>query len=258
MKHNPLITIVTVCFNSEETICDTLKSVASQSYKNFEHIIIDGVSTDTTLEKINTWNKHKIILYSEKDHGIYDAMNKGISLAKGDIVGFLNSDDVYAGNNVLKIIAQAMSNPSVDASYGDLVYVDRFNLKKVRRYWKSSQYKPRLFENGWVVPHPTFYVKRKIYSKYGNFDTKLKLAADFDLILRLLCVYSVRSVYIPTVLVKMRLGGASNASFLSIYSQNKEIIRSFKKYGLNVGVKFFICRIALKVLQFIRKLYLKI
>jgi glycosyltransferase involved in cell wall biosynthesis len=247
------ITIITVCFNSSETIGDTLDSVYKQTYKNIEHIIIDGMSTDNTLEIITKKGAHVSKLISEKDNGIYDAMNKGIHIATGDVIGFLNSDDVFAEVDVISSIAKTMADSSVDACYGDLVYVDQYDVNKVVRYWRSCKYQTGLFERGWVAAHPTFYARREIYQKFGGFDLNLTLAADFDVILRFLRVQSITSAYIPEVMVKMRLGGASNSGFFNLVRQNIEIANAFRKYNLDVGIKLFIFRLVSRCLQFIRK-----
>ncbi len=247
------ITIITVCFNSAATIGQTLESVNAQSYKNIEHIIVDGKSTDDTLEIIAKKGTHVSKLLSEKDCGIYDAMNKGISIATGDVIGFLNSDDVFAGVDVVSTIAKTMADLSFDACYGDLVYVEKYDLNKIVRYWKSCKYHSGLFERGWVAAHPTFYARREIYQRYGGFDLNFTLAADFDVILRFLRVKCISSVYIPEVLVRMRLGGASNSGFFSLIRQNIEIAKAFRKYNLNVGLKLFLFRVTTRFLQFIRR-----
>lgn len=223
------ITIVTVCRNSAATIRDTLESVASQSYRNLEHIIIDGGSTDETLAVINEWKKYPVRLISEPDKGIYDAMNKGIRLATGDVVGILNSDDLYYDVHVLETVFRTMNGGTVDACYADLIYVDRNNPEKIIRYWKSCIFKKGLFLKGWAPPHPTFFVRRCIYEKYGLFDLNYCLAADFELMVRFLERPEIKSAYIPKIFVKMRFGGASNKSVMNIIRQNIEIYKACKK-----------------------------
>ena len=247
------ISVVTVCYNSATTIGDTLRSVREQTYKNIEHIIIDGESKDNTLEIVAALGPHVATLVSERDSGIFDAMNKGLALATGEIIGFLNSDDVFANKDVVSKIAQTMADQSIDACYGDLIYVAQYDVNKVVRYWKSREYKNGLFQRGWVPAHPTFYARRKLYQDYGYFDIDLQLAADFDILLRFFEAHRISSAYIPDVLVKMRLGGASNASFSNILQQNREIAMAFRKYGFNVGMKPFIFKLLLRFLQFIRK-----
>ena len=225
----PRITIVTVCYNSVGTIRDTLESVALQSNKNFEHIIVDGGSTDGTVAVIREWKKHPISLISEPDKGIYDAMNKGIRLATGDIIGILNSSDLYYDSHVLENVSVVMSDASVDACYADLISVDQSNLNKIIRYWKSCVFKKGLFKKGWVPPHPTFFVRRLVYEKYGLFDLNYSLAADFELMARLLERFQIQSIYVPKIFIKMRFGGVTNNSAVNIIRQNIEIYKACKE-----------------------------
>jgi glycosyltransferase involved in cell wall biosynthesis len=169
---------------------------------------------------------------SEKDQGIYDAMNKGITLATGDIIGFINSDDFYASPDVLAKVAGIFDNPDVDACYGDLCYVRQEDTSALVRYWKSSSLYPGAFESGWCPPHPTFFVRREVYQRYGGFDLSYKLAADMELMLRLLVTKKIRAQYIPAVLVKMRVGGATNRNLRNIVRQNQEILRALQLHGL--------------------------
>ena len=245
------ITIVTVCYNSVTTIRDTLESVALQSNNNFEHIIVDGGSTDGTVAVIREWKKHPIRLVSEPDKGIYDAMNKGIRLATGDIIGILNSSDLYYDSHVLENVSKVMSNLSIDACYADLIYVDQSNLKKIIRYWKSCFFQKGLFQKGWVPPHPTFFVRRSIYEKYGLFDLNYSLAADFELMARLLERFQIRSVYVPRIFIKMRFGGVSNNSVINIVKQNIEIYQACKKNNIQLSMaSFFITKIVSRIKQF--------
>lgn len=234
------ISIITVCLNSVATIRDTLESVESQSYKNMEHIIIDGGSTDGTLALISKWSKHPVRLISEPDKGIYDAMNKGIRIATGDIVGILNSDDSYYDSHVLENVSAAMNDASIDACYADLIYVDKNNLNKVARYWKSSDFKKGLFSRGWMPPHPTFFIRRSIYEKYGLFDLSYTLAADVELLARFLEKFQIKSVYIPKIFIKMRSGGVSNKSVFNIIKQNLFIYKACRKNDVRVSLFLFV------------------
>ncbi len=247
------ISIITVCFNSADTLAATLRSVREQTYQDIEHIVIDGGSTDKTMEVLASAGPHVAKIVSEPDRGIYDAMNKGLAVATGDIVGFLNSDDVLSHAAVVSTIAGALTDPAIDACYGDLVYVAQHDLNKLVRYWKSSDYRPGLFERGWVPAHPTFYARRTLYQRYGGFDLQFRLAADFEMLLRLFEAHNIVSVYIPEVLVKMRLGGATNVSFENVRRQNMEIARAFRKYGLQPGLKLFAFRLMSRLSQFLRK-----
>lgn len=244
------ISVITVCFNSEATIGQTLQSVREQTHGDIEHVVVDGGSRDNTLEVVATEGPHVVKLVSEPDSGIYDAMNKGLALATGDVIGFLNSDDVFAHAEVVSKIALAMTDSAIDACYGDLVYVTQDDLNKIVRYWKSGQYRQGLFERGWVPAHPTFYARRKLYEKYGGFDLDMKLAADFDILLRFFEVHRIRTAYIPDVLVRMRLGGATNVSLGNVLRQNVEIAKAFRKYGLRVGLKPFAFKLMSRLSQF--------
>jgi glycosyltransferase involved in cell wall biosynthesis len=215
------VTIITTTYNSSDTVRDTLLSVASQSYRSIEHIVIDGASTDNTVDIINEF-PHVSRLVSEKDNGIYDAMNKGIAMATGDIVGILNSDDFFADNSVVEKIVQTFIQSGSDAVYGDLLFVDRWNISRIKRIWVAGDYRPMLLYRGWMPPHPTFYVRRHCYEQFGNFNTQFKVAADYDMLIRLLLVNRIRVTYIPRVLINMRTGGVSTRSFRRRFSINRE------------------------------------
>jgi glycosyltransferase involved in cell wall biosynthesis len=221
------ISIITATYNSAATVRDTLACIASQQYPNIEHLIMDGGSKDNTLAIVKEF-AHVAKVISEKDKGIYDAMNKGVQQATGDIIGILNSDDFYTGPLVLSKVATQFEDPSVEAVYGDLQYVKQDNIQVVTRTWKSGKYKKKLLYYGWMPPHPTFFVRRHIYEKCGLFNTELRSAADYELMLRVLLKYEARAQYIPEVLVKMRAGGMSNASLMNRFRANKEDARAWK------------------------------
>ncbi len=235
------ISIITVCFNSETTIEDTIKSVVEQKNVAVEHVIIDGGSNDGTLDILN---KSKSIskIFSEKDDGIYDAMNKGIAIATGDIIGTLNADDFYINNQVLKSVANVFLDPSVEACYSDLIYVRQDDVDKVVRFWKSSDYKVGLFKDGWMPPHPTFFVRRSVYKRFGGFDLNYKLAADFELLFRFIEQNKIKTRYLAKVLVKMRLGGASNKNISNVIKQNKEIISILSGHYVHFSILRFLIR----------------
>jgi glycosyltransferase len=216
-----LVSIITGTYNSDATVRDTLISVQKQTYKNIEHIIIDGASTDKTLEVINNTG-HCGPVRSESDNGIYDAMNKGIDVAKGDIIGILNSDDFYTEDDVIEKVVETFKSSNCDAVYGDLDYVDTHNTKKVLRKWIAGGYKRSLFLNGWMPPHPTFFVKKQVYDKFGKFNIALKSSADYELLLRFLYINRIKVVYIPGVMVHMRTGGHSNKSLRNRLKAHKE------------------------------------
>jgi glycosyltransferase involved in cell wall biosynthesis len=250
------ISIITVTYNSASVISDCLQSVKSQKYVDIEHIIVDGASTDGTLSFLESKREQLNTLISEADKGIYDAMNKGIKIANGDIIGFLNSDDFYANNEVLSKVADIFfNNPSLDACYSDLVYVDQFNTSKIVRYFKSCNFIPGLFAKGWCPPHPTFFVRRSIFERFGSFDLNYSIASDVDLMMRFLEVHKINVFYIPEICVKMRMGGTTNKNLKNIWTQNKEIIFSLKKNNLQVNIiSFFFHKVISRSKQFFKRL----
>tara|TARA_B100000768_G_scaffold171804_1_gene179437 strand:- start:155 stop:910 length:756 start_codon:yes stop_codon:yes gene_type:complete len=241
------ISIITVTYNSEKTIRTTLDSVAKQTWNDIEHIIIDGNSSDKTLEIVKKF-PHVSLVISEKDEGIYDAMNKGIRESSGDVIGFLNSDDWFYSNSVLAEIHNGF-NLNVDAVYGDLVFVKNELDKTPKRIWISEPYKNKAFLLGWVPPHPTFYAKKSVYLQYGLFKSELMFAADFDIMCRFLEKESIVTKYLPGYKVKMRLGGATTKNITNIIKGNIEIFKSLRANGLNPGPSFIIKKILLKMKQ---------
>lgn len=230
MQDKIKISIVTVVFNGAHTINDAIDSVLVQKYQNVEYIVIDGGSMDETIKIIKKHAGNISFWVSEPDKGIYDAMNKGIGMATGDIIGVLNSDDVYANPDVLASVAGAFKT-GCDCCYSDLVYVDR-GLDKVIRHWNSGEYVPGSFRKGWHPPHPTFFAKKTLYDRYGLFNTGYKIAADYEIMLRFLERYGASVRYIPEVAVKMRVGGASNRSVSNIAKANMEVRRAWVDNGL--------------------------
>jgi glycosyltransferase involved in cell wall biosynthesis len=222
------LTIITVAYNSAATIADTVRSVANQTYSNIEHLVVDGQSNDLTLQVVEA-NRHPgLIICSEPDHGIYDAMNKGLSRATGEVIGFLNSDDFYADATVLEKIAAAFQDETVEACFADLVYVNQ-DTTRVARYWKSKPFIKGDFSKGWCPAHPTFYIRKSALQRFGLFDQSFKLAADVEFMMRYLEQGGVKSIYIPHVFVRMRLGGATNQSWKNIWKQNNEIFVALRK-----------------------------
>ncbi len=253
-QDSPLITVVTVVFNGAETLEHTIRTVMEQTYDNVEHIIIDGGSTDATLGIIRKYEGDIDYWVSEKDEGIYDAMNKGIALASGEIVAFINADDFYASPRVLTTVAAAFEKSGADCCYGDLCYVSQVDPTRTVRYWRSSAFLPGSFEKSWHPPHPTFFVRRSVYHRLGGFDLNFKIAADFELMARYLEVARISSHYIPEVLVKMRLGGTSNRSLSNIVKQNVEIRRALKKLGLRFMLtRFVLNKLVSRAIQFVRR-----
>lgn len=244
------ISVVTVCRNAESTIENTIDSVAGQTCNNVEHIIVDGASTDGTLDIIRRYEAVVAKWVSEPDQGIYDAMNKGLAMATGDIVGFLNSDDILASPTVLEQIDQVFRDESLDACFADLVYVDKHDLAKVVRYWKSSSFFAGAFSQGWCPAHPTFYARKSVYDSLGGFDTSYKLAADADLMMRYLEKGGIKSLYVPEVWVRMRLGGQTNRNISNILQQNREILQALRSNGLVVSpARFAAKKLTRRILQ---------
>jgi len=227
------ISVITVSFNAAATIGETLRSVASQSYGNVEHIVVDGGSTDGTVEIIRRHEAGLARWVSEPDKGLYFAMNKGVGMATGDVIGVLNADDVYAGPDALAHVAEAFQMRGVDSCYADLVYVDKRRGGVVRR-WTSGEYTKGMFRKGWHPPHPTFFVRREVYERHGVFDPKFRISADYEIMLRFLERRGVSTTYIPEVLVRMRTGGLSNQSLMAIVSANVECCRAWRRNGMAV------------------------
>ena len=241
------ISIITATYNSAATIADCLASVTSQTWP-VEHIIIDGASKDNTLELVCRLAPAARI-FSEPDNGIYDAMNKGIRLASGDIVGILNSDDFYAGPQVLEKVATRFWRSDVDALFADLVYVRPSNLDRVVRYYAGVGCTPEKFAWGWMPPHPTFFVRRELYARYGLFHTDYQIAADYELTARFLARHKVRYAYLPEVIVKMRAGGVSTRSLRSTWILNREILRACAENGIPTNILKVYSKYFRKVLQ---------
>lgn len=224
------ITVITVCLNAVKTIASTLKSVADQTHPDIEHIIIDGGSTDGTVESINKHSKSSVLI-SEPDDGLYDAMNKGLSLATGDIIGFLNSDDVFANNSVLTVVAENIADNN--AVFADIQFYRDNDFMIPFRLYSSASFSPASLARGMMPAHPSLYVRRDIYKKVGSYNTAYKIAADFDMIIRIFNSEDFRWKYLPSVFVNMRMGGASNSSLKNIILLNQESLMSCRDNGIN-------------------------
>jgi len=245
------ISVITVVRNAQDTIADTIESVASQTYSNVEHIIIDGASTDNTLAVINEYKSHNLIVLSEQDNGLYDAMNKGITLAHGDIIGLLNADDVFQDSSVLDQVAEAHSDLALDACYADLVYVETDNVNKVTRNWRSQAFRSGLCFSGWMPAHPTFYVKKRVYEAVGLYNISLGFQADLEFCTRAFEVHHISSRYIPKLWVRMRLGGVTNNRIRDILKGNWQSYQALKRLGLRRGpLSFFVLKWGAKIPQF--------
>ena len=245
-------TIITVAYNSAATIADTLHSVAAQTYPDIEHIVIDGASTDNTLAVVESRGAHVGKLVSERDQGIYDAMNKGLALASGDFVGFLNADDMLAGPDVVAAIARTAGATNANAVFGDLVYVNKDRPTELVRYWRSGAFAPSRLRFGWMPPHPTLYVRASLVRALGPFDLRFGIAADYDFILRYFNHPGIGVAYLPQVLVKMRTGGASNHSLRALLNKSREDLFALRKNQVG-GLLTLVCKNARKLPQFFSK-----
>ncbi len=249
------LSLITITYNSSSTIADTIKSVLNQTYSDIEYLVIDGASKDNTLSIIKEYEPQfngRMKWISEPDNGIYDAMNKGILMATGDIIGILNSDDLFFDNDVLKDIAHTFEYNDIDCLYGNLKFVDAMDINKVVRTWKGSQHYPNGFLKGWHPAHPTFYVRKEVYEKYGVFDTSFDVSADFELMLRFIEKHKISNLYIDRYFVKMRMGGESTGSIKKIIKGNKNILRALKKNGYNVSKIYPIKRLLPKAINVIK------
>lgn len=259
-----MISLITATFNASATLADNLASVTAQGMA-VEHLIIDGGSADGTLGRVRAYCAEAPDLrrwVSETDRGIYDAMNKGIALATGDVVGILNADDVYASGDVLAKVSRVFEDPQVDACYGDLLYVSEFGRKargegregfRAVRYWKSGAFHPKKFYWGWMPPHPTFFVRRSVYERFGVFNLDLGTAADYELMLRFLLKHRIQVAYIPEVLVHMRVGGASNATLKARLAANRMDRKAWLVNGLKPWPWTLACKPLRKIPQWFRK-----
>jgi glycosyltransferase len=247
------VSIITISYNSAETIEDTIKSVVSQDYSNIEYIIIDGASKDATLSIVDKYKDKIAKVISEKDKGIYDAMNKGVQNATGDIIGILNSDDYYYDTTVISEVVRLFELEKTDGLYADLVYVDRTDSDKIIRYWKSGNYKPGKFLQGWMPPHPTFFVKKEVYQNFGLYNTELRSAADYEYMLRVIHKHGISLTYMPRILTKMRVGGMSNVSLKNRWRANMEDRRAWKMNGVKPRWYTLTVKPLSKLLQFLNK-----
>ena len=230
-----MITIITATYNSGKTIRDTLESVLRQTYKDYEYLIIDGASEDDTLAIIKEYElkfEGRLKFISESDNGIYDAMNKGLKIATGDVVGILNSDDSYTSDDALQVIADAFAQNDIDATYGDIHYVNDKNLQKCVRYYSSSVFRRPLMRFGLMPAHPSFYCRKRVYDAYGYFDTSYRIAADFENLLRLIFIHRIKTKYIHKDFVTMRTGGASTKGLRCRTQIMHEHLRAMKQNGV--------------------------
>ncbi len=248
------VSLITVTFNSGKTLCDTILSVLLQSYTNIEYIIVDGLSNDNTVNIIREYEplfQGRLKWISERDSGLYDAMNKGIQMSTGDIVGIVNSDDFYHRKDVILRVSEAFKNKEVQAVYGDVRFVNPYNLNKTIRYYSSKNFSPKRFRYGFMPAHPTFFTYRKYFEEFGYYKADYKIAADYELLIRFLYTYKLKSKYLPLDFMKMRTGGASTASIKSNLLLNKEIIRACRENGIWTCMPLLFLKYFIKVFELI-------
>jgi glycosyltransferase involved in cell wall biosynthesis len=246
------VSIITPTLNSAKFIRDCIESVKNQSYSDIEHIIVDGGSVDSTLEIVKEYEgSYNLRVINQKDNGIYDALNKGIENASGEIIAILHSDDLYQNNEVIEKVVEIFRTQKVDSCYGDLYYVKKDDINKVVRYWKAGGCKKDKFRHGFMPPHPSFFVKKEVYEKYGLFDTSYKISGDYELMVRFLYKNSISCYYISEVLVKMRIGGKSNKDLKHILIKMKEDYRVIKKYNVG-GLNTLLLKTITKISQFLK------
>jgi Predicted glycosyltransferases len=247
---NITVSVITVSYNSVRTISDTIKSVLTQTYPDIEYIIIDGSSSDGSIELVKSFGNSISKFVSEPDNGIYGAINKGIRLATGDIVGILNSDDFFYDNNVIERVATLFRENEIDAVFGDAQFVNQINTSKIVRYYSSGSFNPNKFKYGFMPAHPSFYVKRALFEKLGYYKTDYKIAADFELLLRFLYINRIKYKYLEMPFLSMRMGGVSNKSIHSKYILNKEIYRACKENGIQTNYFLLYFKYIIKMFEF--------
>lgn len=243
------VSIITCTYNSAKTVADTIRSVNAQTYTNIEHIIVDGLSKDNTLEIVKQYAGERQIVKCEKDNGIYDAFNKGIKMATGDIIGVLNSDDFFTSDNIIEQVVNAFNKENIDAVYGDIHFVNPDNLNKCVRYYSSKSFRPWMMRMGFMFAHPSFYVKREYYENIGLYKTDYKIAADFELLLRFVVKNKINCKYLPLDFVTMRTGGASTEGIKSKNIINKECLRACKENNYYSNIILMWLRIVYKVFE---------
>jgi len=244
------VSVITVSLDSADTIEACIRSVIGQTHQNIEHISVDGRSLDGTLDLIENYRDHFAARLSERDGGIYQAMNKGLALARGDLVGFLNSDDVYAANDIIARVVEVLEGQNLDSCYGDLVYVDREDSGRAVRYWKAGPYRAQNFEKGWMPPHPAFFVRRAVYERYGGFNLDFPVVADYEIMLRFLYRHRTTAGYLPRVIIRKRAGGVSKPTLFNVVRNNAACYRAWRINGLRPRPGIFLRKVFSKFSQF--------
>ncbi len=246
------ISVLTVVYNRVDTIATAIQSVTNQIYPNVEHVVVDGDSSDGTLSIINANKRPAMLVFSETDDGIYDALNKAIALSSGDIIGIMHSDDFFAHNQVLSKIAEFFTDPKIDAVYGDLDYISASDLNHVLRRWKAGSFASAKLNRGWMPPHPTLFIRRRVVEAWGGYDIRYRISADYDAMLRYLVKGQIKVAYIPEVLVKMRVGGESNRSLGRILLKSREDLQAIRRNGVG-GVGTLAWKNLSKLYQFFKR-----
>jgi len=241
------VSIITVSFNSAKTIADTIESVLSQDFPDIEYIIVDGQSSDDTVQIIRQYENRISKWISEKDQGMYDAMNKGIAMATGDVIGILNSDDVYMNNHVISDLMTLLEKQKAQVVFADLILVDQNDDNKVLRYYDSGHFHPDKFRYGWMPAHPTVFVRRELYQVVGPFSTTYQIAADYEMLIRMLAIQKAPYAYFPKPVVRMRSGGASTAGISRNWILNQEIVRACKENGIYSNMAMLLLKIPAKL-----------
>ncbi|MBK8581094.1 MAG: glycosyltransferase family 2 protein [Flavobacteriales bacterium] len=247
------VSVITVCYNSVTEIEETIRSVMVQDHADIEHIVIDGGSTDGTQDKIKRYSECISHFVSEKDAGVYDAMNKGLKLATGDVVAFVNAGDMMATRNTVSYMVRAFEEGDCDVIYGDALMVDPDDITKVKRFWKGGEYKRENFRKGWMPPHLGTYIRKRAYDRFGLFNTELSVSADYELMFRFLYKHKLSARYVPKVLVRFRLGGVSNRSFAHVWRANVEVYKAWKLNGESVSPLIILRKPLAKVLQMVKR-----
>lgn len=244
------VTLITVCRNVETVIAETLDSVFAQEHQDLEVIVIDGASKDGTLEILEAYRPKLAYLVSEKDHGIYDAMNKGLARATGDIIGFVNAGDLLMDPGVIGHVVKTFQDHKVDAVYGDIIMVDEADISQVKRTWKSGAYHKSNFTKGWMPPHVATFIRKEAYDRFGHFNTDLRIAADYEILFRFLYKHELSTLHLPKILVRFRLGGMSNGSIRHVLKANTEVRRSWRLNGFQAPPMLVTRKLWSKVMQF--------
>ncbi len=247
------VSIITVCLNSVSTIEDSINSVMSQTYPDIEYIVVDGASSDGTLDVIHRYRHHIHHFVTEPDRGIYDAMNKGIGLASGDVIGILNSDDVYEDEFVIQKVVEKFTESRSDIVLGDVVWVDRDDLRQIRRYYSSKYFQPWKLRIGWMPPHPATFIKSATYKQAGLYSLDYRIAADYEMFVRMFLVHGFSFARIPAILVRMRMGGISTSGFKSFWILNSEVVKACRQNKVYTNILLILTKFPFKIFQLLKK-----